>query len=68
MAVKAKLCVICGKRRGKHYFGKMEVPVGKGKYKQTGTFRMGKSTCKVVKWTGKKNVFDYWECDKCYKK
>ena len=50
-----------------HYFGKIEVPVGKGKYKKAGICRLGKNEIGVVKWLGKKAKIEYWECDDCFK-
>jgi len=70
-------CVICGKRllikvdkkkkyAGGHYFGKMKVPIGKGKYIKVGNSNiLGKRT-KIVRWDGKEEEFEYWECDKCF--
>ncbi len=62
-----RTCAVCGKEikviiykdrsyRGGHYFGKMEIPIRKGKYKKVD----------VVDWTGEKKEVEYWECSKCY--
>ena len=69
-------CSLCGKsisvtlvnRRyyNGHYFGKVKIPVGKGKNKKVGTVKFGKHKYDVVKWTGKHNKFEYWECNECY--
>jgi len=75
-------CIICGKRlninlakdrkvpRHFYYFGKMKLPVGKGRWK-----KVGKSTVlspaidkiTVAKWTGKEKEIEYWECNRCAK-
>ena len=71
-------CSVCGKKMrinvkkgGKYdngnYFGKMNIPVGKGEYKKTGTFKLGKDKHDVVKWTGKEKEVEYWECNECFK-
>lgn len=70
-------CIVCDKRfssaiysNGKysngHYFGKMKVPIGKGKYKKTSSFKLGKKKYGVVKWTGKEKELEYWECNSCF--
>lgn len=70
-------CLLCGKRatiilvkkkmpKGAHYFGTIPLPVGKGEYKQTGKFKIGKHSYPVVKWTGAEKIVEYWECNKCY--
>jgi hypothetical protein len=71
-------CVVCGKNikirilnkkgnyDGGHYFGKMKIPVGKGKYKKVGTTKLLKKKVNVVNWTGKEKEVEYWECNKCY--
>lgn len=75
-AIKRK-CSICGKKisvklygkkySGAHYFGKIEVPVkGTGEYKKISTLKMGRKSYPVVKWTGKKKYFEYWECEGCF--
>ena len=68
-------CSVCGKqikttleKNGKyysgHYFGRVKVPVGSGEYKKIKTTK--ESEFVVVKWTGRKKEFEYWECDKCF--
>lgn len=70
-------CLICGKRlritlypdryyRGGHYFNKLKIPIGKGKYKKVGIFKFGGRSYPVVKWTGNERKVEYWECDHCY--
>jgi len=74
-------CVVCGKRlniklnrdrtyAGGQYFGKMKIPIGKGKWKKVGISAILKpiqERTNVVKWTGKEREVEYWECNKCYK-
>lgn len=71
-------CVSCGKKikinildkKGHydngHYFGKMKLPIGKGKYKKIGTDKLFNKKVDIVKWTGKEKEVEYWECNKCY--
>jgi len=70
-------CLVCGKRlkiavgadhsyTGGHYFGVMELPVGKGKYIELGERKICGRKLEVVKWTGKHKKVEYWECEKCY--
>ncbi len=71
-------CLICGKEikirlnkdrtySGGHYFGKMNFPLGKGKYLRIGkTDLLGKEV-DIVKWNGKEKKIEYWECNKCSK-
>lgn len=70
-------CKVCGKRMkiplykgggyGKgHYFGELEVPIGKGEHKKVSTTKMFGKEYDVVEWTGKKKKFEYWECNACY--
>lgn len=75
-------CVVCGRilkilindrmgyYTGGHYFGKMKIPIGKGKWKKIGTSTILKSIQKItdiVEWSGKEKEVEYWECDKCYR-
>ena len=71
-------CSVCGealkillkKKRaysGGYYFGKMNLPIGKGEYRKVGKFKFGKMKGNVVKWIGKEKKFEYWECEKCFK-
>lgn len=75
----ARNCFVCGSRltirinedktyEGGHYFGKMRLPIGKGKYKKVGTFKLAEDgeSSDVVKWTGKRKKVEYWECEKCF--
>lgn len=70
-------CIVCGKKitihlypdrhyHGGHYFRKMKIPIGKGKYKKIGSTKLGKKKVDVVKWTGKEKEIEYWECEACY--
>ena len=71
-------CVVCAKKisikiypdgyyRNAHYFGVMKIPVkGTGEYKKTGVTKLGMKQVDVVKWTGKENKVEYWECESCY--
>jgi len=73
-----RFCLVCGKRiiitfypdghyRGGYYFGILHLPIkGTGEYKKTGTCNIGKDKFDVVKWTGKKENLEYWECNTCY--
>ena len=66
---KKKMCAVCGRRKGKNYFGKMKIPIGKGKWKKVGTTTILKpiqERTDIVKWTGKQKEVEYWECDKCF--
>ncbi len=61
-------CTVCGKRKGTNYFGRLQIPTGKGKYKKVGESIMGPlGKVKIVKWTGKHKYIEYWECDRCEK-
>jgi len=60
---KKSKCSICGEKEGTHYFGEINVPIGKGEYVEIGDTCLG---CPVVEWTGKKQKFEYWECDDCF--
>jgi len=71
-------CSVCGKELdinlrkdksyfGGNYFGKVEIPFGKGKYIKTGKTKINKKIIDVVKWDGKEKEIEYWECDKCFK-
>jgi len=71
-------CLVCGKhmrinlwKNGKydegHYFGKVEVPVGKGEYRKVGARKLGENEIGIVKWSGKKAKIEYWECNDCFK-
>ena len=67
--MKNKMCVVCGKRKGKYYFGKMMLPVGKGKWIKVGETDVLKpiqEKTDIMKWTGKKKGFEYWECKRCF--
>ena len=70
-------CLVCGKpfsttiqENGKysngHYFGKLSIPIEKGKYQKTGKFKFGKLKGSAVKWTGNEKKVDYWECHSCF--
>ena len=72
-----RTCIVCGKKMKIHlfknhsynngyYFGVVEIPVGKGKYKKITTAREDKKEFDVAEWTGKKKRIEYWECVKCY--
>ncbi len=79
-----KNCVVCGRkikvklsrtkkreiiRRGGHYFGKIDLPVGKGKYVTIGEEKLfpdSDKKYKIVKWTGKHKKVEYWECPSCF--
>ena len=61
----SKKCIVCGKRinltlysdknyRGGYYFGTMELPFGKGEYKDLKTTKLFGKKIKITKWTGKK--------------
>ncbi|MDD5066276.1 MAG: hypothetical protein PHF84_04455 [bacterium] len=54
--------------KGGYYFGKIKLPVGKGKNINAGTIKILHRTYNVVKWTGKEKEVEYWECPECYKK
>lgn len=71
-------CLVCGNKikikldekrhyDNGHYFGKMELPVGKGEYKKIGTSKIFGKKIDVAEWTGKKEKVEYWECNECYK-
>ncbi|MBS3145280.1 hypothetical protein J4414_00555 [Candidatus Woesearchaeota archaeon] len=73
----SKKCIVCGKRinltlysdknyRGGYYFGTMELPFGKGEYKDLKTTKLFGKKIKITKWTGKKRKVEYWECYSCY--
>ena len=68
-------CTECGKTikitiyeddmyEGGHYFGEFSVPDedSEREYEKTGEWE-GHD---VVKWTGKEESHEYWECDDCY--
>lgn len=58
-----------GHYTGGHYFGKMKVPIGKGRWKKVGATTILKPIQKmtdIVEWSGKEKEVEYWECDKCY--
>lgn len=72
-----RTCAVCGKEikvniykdrsyRGGHYFGKMEIPIRKGKYKKVGSTILCNEKVDVVDWTGEKKEVEYWECSECY--
>lgn len=72
-------CASCGKHitvqlQGKkplnaYYFGRMKLPVGKGKWVIISSGKkimMGKVEIKKARWTGREREVEYWECEKCY--
>ena len=71
-------CLVCGKKqrivqykdghcKGAYYFGIIKDPIeGTGEQVKTGTFKLGRKTGNVVKWTGKTKDYEYWECKNCY--
>ena len=71
-------CLVCGKRicitlypngqySNGHYFGRMKFPIeGTGKYVKIGTSKILGDAVEIVKWTGKKDECEYWECNACY--
>ncbi|MDO8623657.1 MAG: hypothetical protein Q7R52_05420 [archaeon] len=72
-----KKCVVCGKKlniklnkdriyNGGYYFGKVNAPIGKGKWKKVGKTKLLGKMIDVVKWTGKNKKVEYWECKKCF--
>ncbi len=75
-----KQCIVCGKsikinvdEKGNydagHYFGVVEFPIGKGKYKNICTssiLKIGRTLVQVAEWIGNKEKVEYWECNKCY--
>ncbi|KXB05491.1 hypothetical protein AKJ51_04990 [candidate division MSBL1 archaeon SCGC-AAA382A20] len=64
------LCSVCGERQGKHYFGTIEIPRGKGEHIKVGETTFGdvlNTPMDVVKWTGEKEQVEYFECEKCFK-
>ena len=75
MRVIERKCLVCdkklkivvgenGKYSGGYYFGEVGFPIeGTGELKKTGKKFMGGN---VVKWTGKEDNVEYWECDKCF--
>jgi len=73
----SRKCSVCGKVikpiiykdgfiRGAFYYGKMNIPIGKGEHIKTGTFKLGNKKYNVSKWTGKEKQVEYWECESCY--
>ena len=73
-------CIVCGKDleimvdkdgtyHGGHYFGKLNLPVGKGKNKIVGESDIfgERKKVKLFEWTGKTEEIEYWECDNCFK-
>ncbi len=74
-----KHCAVCGRKLeitihpdssydGGHYFGKMNIPIGKGENVKIGEHKIGQLKYTVVKGTGKHKKVEYWECDDCYHK
>jgi len=69
-------CLVCSKSinvtlngrsyRNDNYFGRIKLPSKPGKYKKTGTTKIGKLKVDVAKWTGKEKEVEYWECNKCF--
>jgi hypothetical protein len=70
-------CSVCGKNieakvddsgkiYGGYYYGKIELPFGRGKYVKVGTSRLFGMRADVVEWTGKTRKVEYWECNRCY--
>jgi rRNA pseudouridine-1189 N-methylase Emg1 (Nep1/Mra1 family) len=75
-------CIICGRKldiklskenkipRNFYYFGRMKLPMGKGRWKKVGETTLLKpiqEKTDILKWTGKKKEIEYWECGKCFR-
>ena len=76
MMILKRKCLICGKEikirlnkdktySGGNYFGKIKLPLGKGKYFRVGKTNLLGKDIGVVKQNGKEKEVEYWECDKC---
>lgn len=75
-------CLVCGKKLkirlnedrtyvGGYYFGEIKLPIGKGNWKKVGeidTLKPVQDRTDIVKWSGREEGIEYWECDRCYKK
>lgn len=71
-------CLVCGKEikirlnkdrtySGGDYFGKIKLPIGKGKYIKIDKLNLFNNKADVVRWNGKEKEIEYWECNKCSK-
>lgn len=78
MKIIKRKCLDCGKQlkikvypdkhyHGGHYFSTLNVPVGKGEYKEVSKSKLFGKKVSVVKWTGKNKKVEHWECNKCFK-
>lgn len=70
-------CSVCGKKleilvdsegriSGGVYFGKIDIPYGRGRWIKVGASRILGYKSDIVEWTGKARKVEYWECRKCY--
>lgn len=71
-------CAVCGKKleikvyknrkyEGGYYFGKIDIPVGKGEWRKIGKSQLLGKLVDVVEWNGKEKKVEYWECERCFR-
>ncbi|MFC6964981.1 hypothetical protein [Halocatena marina] len=58
-------CSICGAKRPRYYFGRMQVPDAESDGEYAEADRDGEGH-EGVRWTGDHSEYTYWECAKCY--
>ena len=75
MKIIKRKCVVCGKNlaislnkkeySGGNYYGRLNLPVGRGKWVKIKPNKLFEKETHIVRWTGKEKEVEYWECDSC---